>query len=284
VSDVSSSISQQFAAFSRGESEVRIATFAQWAEDGDWRLRLAHDAAEHLLIWFTAGQGRVLLDGHVRGLGVHSALFVPARNLMAFDLARQAVGHVLVLPVDIADTLAVPLPQVPVIMRQHDRQAQTELTALLETITRERARRAPHWHDAVTAQAGLTAIWLHRQIETTAQTDAAPNAAQRLMQAYFAALCQRQGRMGLLARDARELGVTPTHLSRVCRAQTGRTAAALASEVTLHRARRLLLETSLSVQDIARFLGFRSASYFTQILIRHTGQSATALRAARRAR
>ena len=87
-----------------------------------------------------------------------------------------------------------------------------------------------------------------------------------------------------MAGHAAALGVSPTHLTRVCRAETGRTAAELLTERSLHAARSLLGATDVPVQDIARHLGFGSAAYFTRFIQHQTGRTPTALRRAAAAR
>ena len=79
---------------------------------------------------------------------------------------------------------------------------------------------------------------------------------------------------------ARELGVTPTHLSRVCRETCGRPASALLHDRQLFEARRLLAETKIPVQDIAEALGFGSAAYFSRSFQARTGKTPTAFRRA----
>ena len=277
--DKSLSISEHFGRITQGPGKIGVSSLGRWSGPDPWRVRLAHSRPENHLVWLTSGQGRVLVGGRMRGLGMHSALFLPAHHLVALDLGRQAMGHVLTLPQTAADAMPVPLPQEPMLLRQQDRRAQAELTGLLDAMSREATAGGTHAEAAAAAHAALVAVWLHRQIETTMLTESQPNAAQRLSQAYCEALAAREGRLIHTAAEARLLGVTQTHLTRALRAETGRTASALATEATLHRACRLLCETPIPVQDIARFLGFRSASYFAQFLKRRTGQSASALRA-----
>ena len=81
-----------------------------------------------------------------------------------------------------------------------------------------------------------------------------------------------------MAAHAQALDVTPTHLTRVCRAETGKTAATLLTERQLHASRNLLAATDVAVQDIARHLGFGSAAYFTRFIQQHFGQTPSALR------
>ena len=98
------------------------------------------------------------------------------------------------------------------------------------------------------------------------------------MRAYCARLVGTYATGVTMADHAAALGVTPTHLSRVCKAQTGRTAADLQTERVLHAARSGLIESRNPVQDIARALGFGSAAYFTRFVQHHTQQTPTALR------
>jgi AraC family transcriptional activator of pobA len=79
---------------------------------------------------------------------------------------------------------------------------------------------------------------------------------------------------------AQDLGVTPTHLSRVCKDIAGQTAADLLTERLLHAARDRVERTDLPFQVIAAELGFGSAAYFTRFLHAHTRMSPTNLRRA----
>ncbi len=77
---------------------------------------------------------------------------------------------------------------------------------------------------------------------------------------------------------AAALGVTPTHLTRACRAACGRTAHELLQDRLLFEARCLLSDTTLPVKDIAGRLGFGSAAYFTRAFHYQTGQTPSAFR------
>jgi len=252
--------------------DLCLVTLAQLAKAGAWQLELAHDRAEHLLIWITKGQGVALLDGVRRGIGTHNALFIPARNLMAIELMRNGFGQALVIP----DSANLALPQSVQHLRVRDVAAQAELTALFEAMGREQNAHRPLFHSAMRAYGDLMAVWLRRHLPE----DPAPrhSAARRLVIAYCERLVREYASGASMANHAEALGVTPTHLTRVCRAETGRTAATLLTERQLHAARRLLITTDVPVQDIARHLGFGSAAYFTRFIQQHTQKTPTALR------
>jgi AraC family transcriptional activator of pobA len=78
-----------------------------------------------------------------------------------------------------------------------------------------------------------------------------------------------------LAALARELGITPTQLNRVCRQLTGRSALALLHARVLLEAQRDLAYTTLSIKQIALGLGFADAGYFTRFFQRLSGRTPT---------
>ncbi|WP_420012196.1 AraC family transcriptional regulator [Tateyamaria sp.] len=253
---------------------IHVSTLSQWTGGQDWRLTLAHDRPAHLLIWITRGQGRLLLNGTRRGVGTNNAISVPPHTLFALDLGRQSMGQVVVIP----DGTDVRLPTGPRQLRLRDNTAISELAALFEVAQREVSHPRPLSQDAMDAHVALMSVWLRRQIAEPEHLPLAMNAAARLSAAFCARVVDHH-REGLsMADHAAALDVTPTHLTRACKAATGKTAADLLTERVLYAARVALIETTVPVQDVARHLGFGSAAYFTRFMQQHTGQTPTALR------
>ena len=77
---------------------------------------------------------------------------------------------------------------------------------------------------------------------------------------------------------ARNLAVTPTHLSRVTRAATGLSASRLIEERIIREARRNLVYTNLPISTIAYELGYDDPAYFSRVFSRATGMSPRAFR------
>lgn len=255
---------------------VEITTLAQLTGPQDWRLSLAHDRPEHAIIWITRGQGRLMLNGTRRGVGTHNAILVPARTLFSLELGRQGMGQVALIP----DGTDVRLPEVPRQLRLRDVAAINEINGLFEAAQREASQDRPLAQDALDAHVALISVWLRRQIALADNLPVPMDAAARLTAAFCEGIVSNYAQAMTMADHARALGVTPTHLSRACKASTGRTAADLLTERTLYAARISLTETSAPVQDVARHLGFGSAAYFTRFMQQHTGKTPTQLRQA----
>jgi AraC family transcriptional regulator, transcriptional activator of pobA len=264
--------------FSRGAgmraTDLKVMTLAQLGGGRDWRLSLAHDREESLLIWITRGQGRLLLDGQRRGVGTHNAIVVPSRNLFALELGRQAVAQAVVVP----STTDLPFPTIPAQLRIREVGAMTDLTALIEAAQREQQADRPLLNTAMQAHGVLISVWLQRQIALEDHIPPRPNAAARLASAFAKRITAHFQDPMTMADHAEALQVTPTHLTRACKAATGRTAADLLTERILYEARHLLAATDVPAQDIARYLGFGSAAYFTRFIQHHTNRTPSALR------
>lgn len=78
------------------------------------------------------------------------------------------------------------------------------------------------------------------------------------------------------------VSLTPAHLTTVVRRKTGRTVQEWITERRMAAARRLLVETDLSVAEVGRQVGYRSAGYFVRTFRRAHGLTPLAWRRAGR--
>ncbi|MFK7744017.1 MAG: helix-turn-helix domain-containing protein [Roseobacter sp.] len=255
-------------------TDPEVIPLPQLSMGQDWRLALAHDRPYDVLIWTTRGQGRLLLDGQRRGVGTHNAILIPAGHLFALDLGRQGVGQAIIIP-PICD---IAFPSMPAQLRIREVSVMSELTALIEAATREQQLARPLMRQAMEAHLALISVWLQRQMADEQHMPARPNAAARLTALYTRRISAHFHEPMTMADHAEALHVTPTHLTRACKAATGKTAADLLTERILYEARDLLTSTRVPAQDIARHLGFGSPAYFTRFMLHHTKVTPTALR------
>jgi len=72
---------------------------------------------------------------------------------------------------------------------------------------------------------------------------------------------------------ARGLGVSPTHLNRIVRSMTGNTAHELIAGKLIEEAKRQLVFTLASVQEIGFRLGFADPAYFSRFFLKYTGET-----------
>jgi AraC-like DNA-binding protein len=77
---------------------------------------------------------------------------------------------------------------------------------------------------------------------------------------------------------AADHGMSRTHFSHFFRARTGQTPARFATEVRVHHATRMLLDTRAPLKQIAEACGFDSANYFCKVFRRFQHMSPAAYR------
>ncbi len=252
----------------------RVVPLPRFAQGGRWRTEAMRSYRLPVLIWFTKGQGRITVAGSTRGYGPHNAVFLPAGTMHGFEMSGLVFGSL----VYFSDDPSIELPVEPLHLRFRDGHTQAELTQLIDNLQREADRDMPGHDRALIHHGGLLAVWLERQVAAQPEPEARPDKARRLT-AAFTSLVERDFRTGKSVHDyAADLGVTPTHLSRVCNAGCGRPASVLLADRVHYEARRLLVETRTPVKDIARDLGFTSAAYFTRAFQKNTGKTPSGFR------
>lgn len=254
---------------------IKVMTLAQMTHTGAWHLEQLHSRDHHLLIWITRGQGRLLLHGLRRGFGAHNAIFIPAGKLFAMDTGRHIQGQAVAIPAD----GRVQLPDRTQQLRLQDGLMQAELTSLFDNMRRELHENRPFITEALVAIASLMSIWLRRQMQDQGAALRA-TAAERIVRRYSDLLSDSFHSGRVMASYAEELGITPTHLTRVCRQCTGMTAADMLSGLVQHEARILLTGTDMPINEIASELGFGSAAYFSRFSQQHFGAAPSKIRKA----
>ncbi len=259
-------------------SPFRIIPLARLAKGGRWRTEAMRSYGAPVLYWFTRGQGRITINGVTAGYGPHNAVFLPSGTMHGFEMNSQVHGVIVVFPAGLDDQLDLPEEALHLRLREADQHS--ELNRLIDNLQRELEGRSPLAEKAMQCHAGLLSVWLERQITRDDDVQERRDAAGRLVTAYTA-LVENGFHSAKSVRDyAAELGVTPTHLSRVCNKSCGRPASAILADRVHYEARRLLSETHMPIKDIARVLGFTSPAYFTRAFHNHTGRTPSDFRRA----
>ncbi len=230
----------------------------------------------HQIFWVNRGTGRVQIDGSQRGFGPNTVIFIPAGTVHGFEFNPSSAGWAVTM--SNASPLPVELPdhavQFPLVMRED----QAAITALCDEINREQSSKASGRDLALACQAGLVSVWLVRQLEKIEDAEASVSPGKKLMRRFVKMLEDKYASLHSVSNYADSLEVTPTHLTRVCRQSSGKSATGIIQDRTLLEARRRLALTDQKVAKIAEDLGFRSAAYFTRLFTQKTGESPSSFR------
>ncbi|MEZ5723188.1 MAG: hypothetical protein R3D59_17695 [Paracoccaceae bacterium] len=169
-----------------------------------------------MLLWFTRGQGRITINGRTSGYTAHTTRSSsPAGTMHGFEMSSSVAGVIVVFPAGIEDQLD--LPEEPVHLRLTDADQHIELNRLIGgDPARARERRHHRFRPRADEPCGLLSVWLERQLQTHEveeqkedATTSPPRPSPRWWKRSFTSPRP-------CATAAAALGVTPTHLSRVC--------------------------------------------------------------------
>ena len=244
----------------------------------EWRIAPHRHPDLHQFFLIRRGAAWVTVDGQGRALALPALLSIPAWVVHGFRFDAGTEGHVLSLPQDaLPEIFGEASALAPVLsrwgaVRLADAPLMARLDALFEALIAEQAASDAARAPLMRALAAQIACLAARALSGAAP---APSRYQGHIRAFEALLRENLPRRWLAREYARALSLTPTHLNRITRAQTGLSAARFIEARQMQEARRLLAYTRLSVAEIGYALGFDDPAYFSRVFRRQTGETPT---------
>ena len=224
------------------------------------------------VLYLTAGRAEMVFDGDSHVLLPECVAVVPAGVVHGYQFSADVRGMVVTLMERDLEGLGLPRPGAMVI-----RQGTADVALTLGRLAAE-ADRPGSGHDvAMRAHLSLLVVTLLRAAPEQANADA-PARAGQLVAAFRDQVEQRFRQTRRVADYAGAVGVSHTHLNRLCRQVLGRSALAVIEERIALEARRLLLFSTLSIKQIGAELGYEDPGYFSRFITRMFGLAPAALR------
>ncbi len=266
-----------------GESDdlpdvVHCETIAARSLKHDWEFVPHRHARLHQVLMIARGGGRATFDGTQATLSNGLVANVPAGCVHGFSFTPGTEGWVVTIPAEVLDEgLAAGEGLRPLLARPQVVDGTEEILATIRAIFAAHEGRAFARAHELRARVALLAGLVARAISEA--TPAQEKPGDTGLQRRFEALVDRHFTEHLaVSTYADRLGITPTHLSRVMRAATGRPATAAIQERIIREARRNLAYSNLSVAQVAYGLGYEDPAHFSRVFRRATGLSPTAFR------
>ena len=224
------------------------------------------------VLHLVAGEGEVVLDGRRTALRPDSVVIVPTGTIHGYSFSRDVRGVVVTLIERDLEGLGLPRPDATAVVGDCG-----EVGAALKRLTGEADRPGPGHDVAMRAHLMLLLVALRR----VAKTGFAEHGATRSRQiaGQFRDVVELRFRTSRRVSDyAAELGISHTHLNRICREVFRQPPLALIEQRVALEARRQLLFTTLSVKQIGAQLGYDDPAYFTRFITRLFGSPPATLR------
>lgn len=261
-----------------GESQhlpdvMHCETIAERSVLHDWELASHRHDRLHQLLLMQSGSGIARLDDQEATLAPRTLVNVPAGVVHAFTFEPEVThGYVITLADEMLDELLGREAEVRLrLSRPWCAEAAPAAEELMARINDEYA--APSPARALILR-GLGAALLGHAARSARLDAKHGHLSESHLLVRFEALLEQHYRDHWRVADyASELAVTPTHLSRVVGAVTGKSTSRAIDSRVVREARRQLAFTNLGVSTIAYLLGFEDPALFSRVFARVAGCS-----------
>lgn len=232
--------------------------------------RIAPHRHEHLfqVLHLTGGRAQVTLDGVVTSVRPGGVVIVPALIVHGYEFTEDVEGVVVTLLE--RDVRAAGIPVTSAIVLQSETRGVADA---LGRLIAEADDPGPRHDLSMRAHITLLLLAVERARNPVGPDGNAADPARRHAEAFHDLVEKWFRRTRSVPDYAEAIGISPTHLHRVCRDQLGTTALALIERRVALEARRQLLFSTLSVKQIGAELGYDDPAYFTRVFTRIEGMS-----------
>ena len=250
------------------KQRVHVGSLAGTLRSSHPQLRLDSCNGLHKFFWISRGSGRCMINGVTRALGPNTVIFIRHDVPHQLELSSNVFGILVSLEPDVAMALPTQNLFLPILNLIDQKQ----IANRFDQVNTEFNNSGIGRNLSVEYLSGLLAINVARMAQKYFKVNKS-TAAQRLM-GKFVHILEKKYRTGqTLADYAKELGITATHLTRVCQRLNGKSASRLIQERVLAEARMMLSNTDYKILEISNILGFSSAAYFTRLFSAKQGQT-----------
>jgi AraC family transcriptional activator of pobA len=240
----------------------------------DWAIAPHRHLHLHQLFLLLSGTVRLTIDGAVQEPSPPVVINMPRGTVHGFAFSAGTEGFVLTLPASSFPDLFDASAETSLPLRRSFTLAAHNLEARLETISALHAGRQPFRRTLLRAEAmalASTILAMAPEGQTGRETDPRIVTFEALVRQFLTENRRMED-------FAAKLAMSPRHLSRLCKAETGHSAQNFVEALKMHEACRLLVYTRMSAQQVAYHLGYEDPAYFSRAFKRSLRLSPSAYR------
>lgn len=249
-----------------------------------WEIRPHRHERLFQILHIREGRGEALFGRQWHAFGARTIIVVPERHDHGFRFSRDIDGAVITL---VSRRLPGELQGHAALAEWLTRPSLTEMPAddpeslylgqTLDRVEREIVQGSARPSPLVESLLGTTLLLTLRMAGAAQERTEADRDRQRFEE--LSRLIGETFRNRLpVEHYARRLAVSPTHLNRITRAICGKPVSRLIAERIVMEAKRDLVFSALSIQQIATRLGFEDQAYFSRFFTQNAGASPRAYR------
>ncbi|HEX8048933.1 helix-turn-helix domain-containing protein [Rhizobium sp.] len=256
-----------------------------------WEIRPHRHESFFQILYIDAGSGDAVFDGESHAIVPPAVITVPPRLNHGFRFSRDIDGFVITVLISHLKTLPGDRSRLgewlakPHLTRlDMENEDAAHVAGTLRRLGEEFANRRSGRNDLLEAYLTSALLLTARLSQQEEEGQGASDESERRMEILHS-LIQRHFRSHKPAAFyAEALGISSTHLHRIVRGKTGYGAHELIARKLIDEAKRELVFTFGSVQEIGYRLGFADPAYFSRFFLKQTGETPRAWRMAERER
>jgi AraC family transcriptional activator of pobA len=255
----------------------------------NWEIKQHRHDHFFQILQVRSGSGDALIGDDVHRLEPGMLVFVPEKVSHGFRFSRDIDGQVITILTERVefsgrDSFRLFASRPRLVRLADDHPDSAYIAATLERIGHELA-------SGFGARYGLVEAYVTAVLTLAAALASPLNDEDPAASRDMARIARLRELIGAHYREhlpvefyARELNVSVTHLNRITKAQTSRTMNELLSDKIISQAKRDLVFTIATAQEIAYTLGFADPAYFTRFFSREAGETPRQFRERERSR
>lgn len=254
-------------------------TIAARSAGHSWRIKPHRHSRFLQFLYISNGESMTLANGEAFRQEARTAIVIPAGEIHGFNFSEDIDGHVLTV---LAERAASLFPEDARIARWFDRIQVVSFASddddrvyLEDSIRRFAGEYADRRQDRdLCLDIGFRHLLMQvyrRGITNAGTVIHRDDLAEDRMSRVVTLINENYLKHLPVSFYASEVGVSPTHLNRLCREEFGHPVSRLISARIMQEARRYLLFSARSVQEIAYELGFSDPCYFSRYFAREAG-------------
>ncbi len=240
----------------------------------DWEIKPHRHADLVQLLYVQSGSAELLVEDQLVVVEQAALQVVPALSVHGFRFSEDICGHVLSLAQPLVDQLSSVLEQTPLARaacypvggQKH------YLDALFETITSEYSQPALGRDLMLQSLISALLVWVARREQAVTHAEnLLPDRGREHLQRFHRLLEAHYREHCSIEHYAGELGISAAHLNALCRRLAGQSALQIINQRLLLEAKRCLVYSAMTVNQVSDSLGFSEPAYFSRFFKRSTG-------------
>lgn len=240
----------------------------------DWEIKPHRHGDLVQLLYVQAGSAELQVEGQQVRVEQAALQVVPALSVHGFRFSEDIRGYVLSLAQPLVDQLSAALDHPPLAraacypVGAHQRYLDT----VFDAITLEYSQPALGRELMLQSLISALLVWVARgeQAHTQAQTETPDRGREHLQR--FSQLLETHYREHLpIEHYATQLGISGAHLNALCRRLAGQSALQMINQRLVLEAKRCLVYTAMTINQVSDNLGFSEPAYFSRFFKRSTG-------------